>query len=1047
MLRIFPSRERVDDELLRSAARDGAALGGAALAWPELVALLAPEEPVDALTQRAIMERCAREAPPGPLEAVSARAGFAAAALDAVAALKAGRCPPEELSRLAERAAGPRAPRLRALARLCSAYQRSLAARGAGDPADRLSRAIARAGDAASSLPPALAGADGLAFEDLYDLSPLRLELVLALARRFEAEGRGQRVQLLLPHDPERPEVMAFVDPVWEEVYRRAVEVRTLDLAPKTYGDQGAGPARLARCLYRRSGDAWSGPPAAQILSCATAPEEAAAVARSVRARLAAGAPPESIAVAVRQLDSGAQRIAEALEAAGVPASSRRGPPLSQSRIARLGRVLLEQREQGLSLEGLEAAMAASHKRSGSALAALRETGLAHDVDARGPGAFRRALSLLAERRERQGQKAFGAKRSLEALADVERALAQMPAAAAPAGAHARGLLAALKVLAPAARRADPRCEGGGLVPLRAMAQEQASGAVFRRSLEALAQAYAVAGRADEPVELAAFASKVESALADRFLSAPSPPGAVRVVDVRDLIGARFEHVYLAGMVEGVFPASPASPELLSFEDMAQLNALAGRSVFRLGSTQGGPLPGKLAEEPLLFHLALLSARATVTLSAPRADERGRETLPSRFLEEVRRVPGAFVVEVRPRGALPRLFEAATADELFARAALEHLAEPAARASAPDRSFSAAATWAELERRAPERARSIEERARVQRERQAFFDGPPDREPGPFTGGVQGLAPELDQVFSFGAERPLSPRALSQLGNCRFQGFASMVLRLQPPEEVGAQADPAALGELYHRALQGFFAKARASGRLPLRADAEDLESLRRALGEAALSLQAERPTGHPGLWALAVEEAQPLLARALRAEAERPIFPGLLPARFEVELGRGDLPLLELEGPAGEAAVYVGGRIDRIDAGAQRWAAVDYKSGRAAALARRFKETFLRSEFQLAIYAAALRGARDQPVDAALMSLRDAEPLRLSDILSAMGLSLEQVLAPAAAAPSAGEPEAVTLGGAVWQIVRDARAGRLPARSITCDYCPLGPLCRVARA
>src|SRR3990172_1780307 len=106
MLRILPSRERVEEELLEIAWREGVSLGGA-LALPELVALLAPREPVDALAQRAIFEGCVR-----------GRTGFAAAALEASAALKAGRCGSKELNALAERAQGSRSGRLEAIARL-----------------------------------------------------------------------------------------------------------------------------------------------------------------------------------------------------------------------------------------------------------------------------------------------------------------------------------------------------------------------------------------------------------------------------------------------------------------------------------------------------------------------------------------------------------------------------------------------------------------------------------------------------------------------------------------------------------------------------------------------------------------------------------------------------------------------------------------------------------------------------------------------------------------------------------------------------------------
>jgi hypothetical protein len=92
---------------------------------------------------------------------------------------------------------------------------------------------------------------------------------------------------------------MAFADPIWEEVYWRAGEGRAVELHLNT-GRRARG-RRVARFLYWRPAVALQGPPAAQ-LSCFTVQEEAAAVARSVRARLEAGAPPESIAVAVRQL-------------------------------------------------------------------------------------------------------------------------------------------------------------------------------------------------------------------------------------------------------------------------------------------------------------------------------------------------------------------------------------------------------------------------------------------------------------------------------------------------------------------------------------------------------------------------------------------------------------------------------------------------------------------------------------------------------------------------------------------------------------------------
>jgi hypothetical protein len=124
MLRILPSRERVEEELLEVAWREGVSLGGGTLALPELVALLAPREPVDALAQRNLRGQFAR-CRPGAVSRRGGRAGFAAAALEAIAALKAGAVAPPRMSRLAERDQGLRSARLTAIARLYAAYQRA----------------------------------------------------------------------------------------------------------------------------------------------------------------------------------------------------------------------------------------------------------------------------------------------------------------------------------------------------------------------------------------------------------------------------------------------------------------------------------------------------------------------------------------------------------------------------------------------------------------------------------------------------------------------------------------------------------------------------------------------------------------------------------------------------------------------------------------------------------------------------------------------------------------------------------------------------------
>jgi hypothetical protein len=155
----------------------------------------------------------------------------------------------------------------------------------------------------------------------------------------------------------------------------------------------------------------------------------------------------------------------------------------------------------------------------------------------------------------------------------------------------------------------------------RLAAAEQAGAARVHRALEA---AQAVAGRAAELCSPESFAVQLGAALAERFMPPCAEPEAVRIVDVPELIGSRCDHLYLARMVEGGFPSARRALELLSFEDLARVNALAGRQVFRIRASPAGPVPEGLAEEVLLFDLAVSTARSTVTLSWPRADERGQ---------------------------------------------------------------------------------------------------------------------------------------------------------------------------------------------------------------------------------------------------------------------------------------------------------------------------------------------------------------------------------------------------------------------------------------
>ena len=1061
LLRVLPDRERVEEELLLNLGASGVALGADLLTFPDFLQLFEALRDdkrvlIEPLAARAVLGQCAAAVDMGPFAPVKGKPGFLKAAQETIASLKSGRCWAETFADAAARFPPERAGRIEALARLYRAYEEALEERGLCDEKDCLAAAVLRVKDATKALPAALLTADVVVFEDLYDFPPLRLELLLALAARLESEGRGQRLRILLPHDTERPELMAFVDPVYEQLYKRATESRTLEIVPKSYGALNAGPPRLARALFRSPPPSWEGEPAATVLSLANPGEEAREIARRVRDLIDEGEPPESIAVAVRRLDDEAHRLAQSLERYGVPARIRRGVKLASVPIASLALTLATLKYDGYPRDSLEAILASGFPalfapEAGRIIRAIRESGLRGDQDGRGKGGWARALARLADRRRKhRGGDVESALRAVEAMAAIVTAAAEIPEARAPVSTHVKGMVNALKALgaldrveSEAARRATLDSHDA----LGCLARDQLAARELLKVSERLTRAFETAGRAREVVDPPGFAALLADAFSEPSLPARGPRGgAVRVVEVRELVGRHFEHLFLAGLVDGRFPAAPEPHPLFSDEDKTRLNALVGFQVFRGPTGADGPMPERQAEEPLLFHLALCAAGRQVTLSSARAEDGGREAIHSRFIEEVVRLPGAFLREKGPLAILPLAKDARTRSELIARAALELRSDRSLRASPIDPTVDATSIWGALRARGPARLRSIEGRIDAERERFLFF-ARPDAPAGRFSGDIgEKAARSLSRHFAFDEQKPLSPRALSEYGNCRFQGFSGQVLRLRGEEEADTAADAATRGDLYHRAMQLFMLDRQREGRLPLRGDDADLEALERALADAAEALAMDRHLGHPALWELTLEEASKMLARVVRSEGREPIFPGLVPWRFEEALG-DELPLLQIPGPDGERAVSVGGRIDRIDAAQGQVGIVDYKSSKADGLEKRFRENFLQSEVQLAIYTMAVAQARQANADAAFVSLRDARVVKLSDMLLKMGLARDETLTldvDQRRQLREKDPEHPNLGDAVWKVVKDAREGHFAVRPLDCRYCEFSSVCRI---
>jgi RecB family exonuclease len=343
-----------------------------------------------------------------------------------------------------------------------------------------------------------------------------------------------------------------------------------------------------------------------------------------------------------------------------------------------------------------------------------------------------------------------------------------------------------------------------------------------------------------------------------------------------------------------------------------------------LQTSTGASLPttqDRLLEARRLFHRAVSQATERLVLSYPRADARtGRERLPSLFFAAAaqtlagRPLAGAeldrLVVEDDPdRLPLEEAVDAGERDRFRLRR--EEAAATAIAAGSPFFRQSRLAS-------------------------QARWSGRLTRYDGLVAGEEdEALRARLDPLE---ARYPVSASRLATYARCGFLYLLQNVLHLQPapePEE-RRRIEPLERGDLFHRVAERYLRERRDRGELPVR-DTEAARARLAEMAEEALEgLVAGSPPRFTLLWQREKrrfhETVQAWLGREAAA-AER-----ATPAHFELSFGLGrerdaeephDPKPLEIDLGDGRA-LWVCGKIDRIDRRADGLVLRDYKTGRA---------------------------------------------------------------------------------------------------------------------
>jgi ATP-dependent helicase/nuclease subunit B len=1022
---VLPDAARVEERLLRLARASGLVAGKVACSLAELERELLRAARVSVASPLALslaLREAAFRHSQGPYFSIREQPGYARALGDLLAALAHGLLDPAELSQLDV------PPRVRALGATLTAARSMLRAAGLADAGLGLLSAVESI-EQGGPLPAFVEQASELELDGILDWTPLRLRLATALSRRL-------RVKIGLPFS-DKPELNEALEPTL-----RALEKSGDGPAPEVvlYDPAQGMLAPFLRRLFAAQGDVADAP--VELISCASPLAQAREVARQCAELLRSGAAPESIGIAARSLGGGiAEELAAALERASIPWRERRGRPALPASPVRLALSLYDLLEHDFPREPLIDLLSTRLlwlRHDGETLPAqflartLRDAHLRDDAD----GGIRARLDALALRSSAPPAELTEVRRrTLRVVAELR----QLPEQATLRE-HGTALLELLVRwgLLRKLRTPEPASSGPALSRAAdlALARDQAALKALEETCAGLARASIQLGIADQRMSRAAYAQLLRSSLADASL----PPGgarggAVQLVELREVPGRSFRHLFVVGLVEGELPAPPAIDPLLSEEERRSVNRAARRAVFRVPPQAGEAalLPSRQAEEPLLFHLALCSATESVTLLWPRADAQGRELLRSPFADEAERALRKPVRQV-PLSPIPSARDCAGAAELLARAALDAFAEPAFRVSPPASAPAARELLAAVAKSSMAgRLAYVSRAAQAERERVRVFirEIPPGRFSGQLSGAAQRIAA---QAFAFGPGAPASAHQLEEHGTCGFRTLAHRLLRVSRDERDDEELSARERGTLLHNCLEKFFRALPG----PLRGTAEELQLLRDTAEEEMAAFEREQHVGNQALWELRRASLPNELWSIALGDLAQP-SPLELERRFGFD-EPGSWPPLELLAQDGGPSIYVRGAIDRVDLRDGVLLAVDYKSSRLEVLRRKLKaETLLAPELQLSLYAAVLR--QRQPlalVDAQYISMKDAgrsPTLRKTKVDVDALLELD---------PAKREPGKPNLAAAVHAQAALMRAGRFEVRPLSCDFCDLKPACRL---
>lgn len=1032
-LYIYPTAQKARAVVRDGARRGVAVFGQRVMTFPELVDALGRElGGCPPLIERPLAALALERELAAHPDAASLRArGVVAEVLDVISELRAAYLSAEDFDRIAQACTERRARERAALVAVAyRAYDRVLAQLGVVDRrgrdwwvCERLGPALAR-----GERPPLLRGLRRVVFAELYDFSMVEFLIATAL---ITAVGDAE---LIVFAHPTNVDAARFLERSWNRfVSDQTIADRVLPGFVFRGGRQGSLAAALAGVfMVERPPPA---PPDGSI-RLRTAPNrygEVEAAVREIRERIAAGAPPERLAIIVRDLAAYGDLIEDVSRRFRVAVALRRTRPLESTPLFATVANVIACAVEGVPRERLATIAASDYFRRvpRSLDRLLREVGY---VDAKVrplAGCVREAATRRPlPARERAAGQAVAVATRLAAF-DMPRTLAG----------HVRALRAVLRGFGFRPVTDDPE-----LAPFAAR-----DGHAWVRLDTLLGELGALGTRLGrQRVPLAEFLRVLTAAAAETELADPPPAErAVPALGVLDARGLDFDAVFLLGLDDGTFPRPRAQSVLLPDEIRRTLAPLAATQLrVKLGPrAEGLPLGGLLRtareaslEEPFLFFLALSMPERELVISCPLTDATGAPTTLSPFVAEVAAtLDGGLVPEAEAGSVvLPPLERCAEVAELLGRAAADRWGRTDAAGDALGRLLAS---------RLPDgagRLAAIDRRAVMEESRAIYFLAPAaSARRGELAGPWVGRLGTTDAArMARVRARAGSATAIEELAACRFKFFARRYLGLVPRELPGPELDARERGTMVHRLLEGFF---RTHARLPTTEEgARGLarEFLARSEADVARTIPPKDAAFLRLSWAQLAAAFEAVVALEWRAQRERDLAGVTVERHLEEDLD------FALPDPAGGPPLAIRARPDRVeferrDGRTIRVRVLDYKTSRNATpyrTALRPEKGLCTSAFQLPLYLRAAAGRPGLEVDA--QTEFEAGYLVVLERLE--NINNLRAIPPAVVGMTPPDPDLPHLDTAVHRLLGPVTAGQFDVDPSDCDrFCRFRSVCR----